>query len=316
MRVIFAGTPDFSTPTLQALIDSSHEVCCVLTQPDKPKGRGQKLSLSPVKSLALAHEIDVLQPKTLKNDAIYEQLKAYKADVMVVVAYGLILPEKVLTLCPYGAINVHASLLPNYRGAAPIQASLLNGDTQSGVTIMQMDKGLDTGDMLYLATCKIDEKDNSQSLHDKLAQLGGPALVTTLKAIAEGTVTPVKQDDSKASYAGKIAKTDGLIDWQKSVEEIERKIRAYYGWPSCFSYVNDKRFRIWKAQVIDETMQGDAGTIKHIDKHSIEVFCNPGILRLDEIQFDGGKRLPVEAILNANQADFIVGKKLDISCND
>lgn len=316
MRVIFAGTPDFSCPTLEALLASTHEVVAVLTQPDKTKGRGRKLANSPVKALANSHAIEVFQPNNLKPDEVVQTIADYQADVMVVVAYGLILPKRVIDLFSFGAINVHASLLPKYRGASPIQASLLAGDKQTGVTIMQMDEGLDTGDMLQMLTCDIADNETSQSLHDKLSHLGGAALCDTLDGLKAGTVTPISQDDDKASYAGKIKKEDGLIDWQHSASQLMNQFRAYYGWPGSFSFAETKRFRIHQMDTVSALSSKEKpGTIIAVDKTHIDVATGEGVLRLTELQLDNGKRLAVKDLLNGKHP-FLEGQQLGERCQD
>ncbi len=315
MKVIFAGTPDFATQTLRAIYNSKHELVCVLTQADKQKGRGQKQSITPVKELALSYGVDILQPTTLKNEDMISVLEAYKADVMVVVAYGLILPVSVINLFPKGAINVHASLLPKYRGASPIQQAILNGDKETGVTIMQMDKGLDTGDMLHKSYCKIVDEDNVWSLHDKLSKIGSQALIQVLDDIEQGSVRPTPQNDGLATYASKISKRDGCLNWQECVTDIYNKIRAYFGWPSAYSYIDGKRFKIWQATILNEDTLSAPGSIINVSSSGIDIACNPGLLRIHELQFDGGKRLPVADILNANKQYFISGATLT-SCPD
>lgn len=310
MKLIFAGTPDFSVPTLKKLIESEHDVVAVLTQPDKPKGRGRKLTKSPIKVLAESHEIPVLQPITLKNEAIQSTLRAYHADIMIVIAYGLLLPKKVLEMFPLGCINVHASLLPKYRGASPIQAALLSGDKQTGVTIMKMDVGMDTGDMLHHLACDIDLQETAQTLHDKLAELGSQALSEFLNSMQQSELKPIKQDDLLATYAPKIKKTDAKIDWSKSAETLDREVRAYYGWPVSYTTTHGEVLRVWESNLSNQAHDATAGEVVACSENGIIVACGRGTLSLSKIQLPGGKILPVKDYLNANRQRFQIGTML------
>lgn len=310
MKLIFAGTPDFSVPTLKKLIESEHDVVAVLTQPDKPKGRGRKLTKSPIKMLAESHEIPVLQPITLKNEAIQSTLRAYHADIMIVIAYGLLLPKTVLEMFPSGCINVHASLLPKYRGASPIQAALLSGDKQTGVTIMKMDVGMDTGDMLHHLACHIDLQETAQTLHDKLAELGSHALIELLNSMQQSELNPIKQDDRLATYAPKIKKTDAQIDWSKSAETLDREVRAYYGWPVSYTTTHGEALRVWESNLSNQAHNATAGEVIACSENGIIVACGRGALSLSKIQLPGGKILPVKDYLNANRQRFQIGTML------
>ncbi len=301
MNIIFAGTPDFSAKILRTLIDSKHNIRAVLTQPDRPKGRGRKLTASPVKLLSADNYIDVLQPRTLKSEDAQSMLAELEADVMVVVAYGLILPKAVLSLPTKGCINIHASLLPKYRGAAPIQAAILNGDSESGVTVMQMNEGLDTGDMLYKATCMLVEDETSLSLHDKLADLGSKALLETLSLIDSNKLEPVSQNNQLATYAGKIQKNDALINWNESAVVIERRIRAYNPWPIAYTqFSKSERLRVFKANVLDGVCaEKPAGTVLSSCSQGLDIACGEGVIRIEQLQFSGGTVIGSESIKNA-----------------
>ena len=300
-----------SVPVLQAIIAEGHEICAVFTQPDRPKGRGQKLALSPVKEAALANNLLVLQPRTLKDKLIQQELANFKADLMVVVAYGLLLPEAVLTLPKYGCINVHASLLPKYRGASPIQAALLDSEQSSGVTIMKMDKGLDTGDMLLTRRCDIARNETAQSLHDKLAPLGARALIEAMSLIATGKAVYQVQAHELATYAHKITKAQAEINWQYSAKQIEAMVRAYTPWPIAYSHLNDRLLRIWGARVVADEEQRFAdrmpGEIVAVTKKDIWVACGKGLIAIEKLQLPGAKPLEVETCLNAKRSLFIEG---------
>jgi methionyl-tRNA formyltransferase len=311
LRIIFAGTPDFAAIHLQGILDQgNHQLVAVYSQPDRPAGRGKKLKPSPVKQLALDHAIPVYQPLNFKQAADQQQLQALDADLMVVVAYGLILPSVILNAPRLGCINVHASLLPRWRGAAPIQRAIEAGDTQSGVVIMQMDEGLDTGDMLLQANCDIVPTDTAGSLHDKLASIGVPALNNALELIAEGNITAKKQDDSLTCYAPKIAKQELAIDWRQSAGSLAQKIRAFSPFPGTYATLNGDRIRILQASV--EQRRGEAGSIVHADKKSVVVACGEGSLALQHIQLPGAKALPIAAVLNSKAALLSVGTRFDL----
>lgn len=308
MRVIFAGTPDFAVPTLEALIEKNHDVVVVYTQPDRPAGRGRKLQISPVKQYTVSHDLPVSQPTTLTNEA--DTIAGHQADVMVVVAYGLILPADILALPRLGCLNVHASLLPRWRGAAPIQRAIAAGDPETGVTIMQMNTGLDTGDMLLQVTTPISNEDTGGGLHDRLAMLGAQALIDTLAQIEAGTVTPVPQDDSAAVYARKLAKHEGDIDWQQEATTLMRQIRAFDPWPGSRCRWKGEALRILQAHV-EAADVGDTvpGTILAADKDGITIATARDKLVLTQIQLAGGKALTASEFLNGH--DLTVGDRLD-----
>jgi methionyl-tRNA formyltransferase len=309
MRIIFAGTPDFAVPCLQALIDSEHDVVAVYTQPDRPAGRGRKLTASPVKALAVQHDIPVYQPNTLRDPSAQRQLESLAADLLVVVAYGLLLPPAVLQATRLGAINVHASLLPRWRGAAPIQYAILAGDKQSGVTIMQMDEGLDTGAMLAEITCPLDENDTGQTLHDKLAALGPTALLDVIRQLADGTVNPRAQDDTSATYASKITKQAARIDWHLPAEEIARQVRAFNPWPVAFTEIAGQSIRIYRAHPMPEQKSLAIGEIAAVTADGIVIACGEGWLVVTEIQLPGHKPLPVSEVIKAPRGWLAVGHR-------
>ncbi|WP_203345014.1 methionyl-tRNA formyltransferase [Vibrio fluvialis] len=311
LRIVFAGTPDFAARHLAALLSSEHEVIAVYTQPDRPAGRGKKLTASPVKNLALEHNIPVYQPENFKSDEAKQELAALNADIMVVVAYGLLLPKAVLDTPKLGCINVHGSILPRWRGAAPIQRSIWAGDSETGVTIMQMDVGLDTGDMLKIATLPIEASDTSGSMYDKLAELGPQALVECLSDIAQGTAVAVKQDDALANYAQKLSKEEAKIDWALSAQAIERCVRAFNPWPMSHFAVADNQIKVWQARVEAGSSNQAAGTILKADKTGIYVATGAEILVLESLQIPGKKALPVQDILNARASWFEVGSQLN-----
>ena len=297
MRVVFMGTPDFSVPTLEKIIEAGHEVIGVVTQPDKAKGRGKKVLFPPVKEMALAHDLPVYQPRRARDPEFIEEMKTLNPDVMVVVAFGQILPKAILDIPKYGCINVHASLLPKYRGAAPIQWAVIRGEKVSGVTTMQMDVGLDTGDMLLKKEVLLDEEETGGSLHDKLSTLGGDLLIETLKKIEAGDIHPEKQDDSQAGeYARMLDKNLGRIDFSMPAAEIERLIRGLNPWPSAFTSYNGKTMKLWKAKT-DNCGQGVPGQVIHVDKNSFTVQTGQGTLQILELQMEGKKRMDAGAFL-------------------
>lgn len=297
MRVVFMGTPDFSVPTLECSIEAGHEVVGVVTQPDKAKGRGKKVVYTPVKEKALEHGLTVYQPRRAREPEFIEQMRALNPDVMVVVAFGQILPKELLDIPKYGCVNVHASLLPKYRGAAPIQWAVIRGEKVSGVTTMQMDVGLDTGDMLLKAEVPLAEDETGGSLHDKLSVLGGDLLIETLKGLEAGTIVPEKQDDSQSGeYARMLDKSLGKIDFSMRAEEIERLIRGLNPWPSAYTSYNNKTMKLWKARVVPG---GEAvpGQVLAVDKKGFTVQTGDGALQILELQMEGKKRMDAGAFL-------------------
>jgi len=300
-RIVFAGTPEFAAVNLRAVIDAGFDVIAVFTQPDRPAGRGRKLLASPVKALAESHGIPVLQPETLHHEDACQALADLAPDLMVVVAYGLILPQRVLDTPGFGCINVHASLLPRWRGAAPIQHAILAGDAESGISIMQMDAGLDTGPVIAEDGLALGGGETGGSLHDRLAEMGGCLLVDSLPLILAGEVKPVAQDNTLATYAGKIDKGMARIDWSWAAIDIDRQIRAFNPWPVAFTHVGDSgnRLRVWKASPI-EGGQGRPGEVLEVTSEAILVAAGQGGLQLLEVQAPGGKRLSVRDYLNAH----------------
>ena len=297
MRVVFMGTPDFSVPTLECIIEAGHEVVGVVTQPDKAKGRGKKVVYTPVKEKALEHGLTVYQPRRAREPEFIEQMRALNPDVMVVVAFGQILPKELLDIPKYGCVNVHASLLPKYRGAAPIQWAVIRGEKVSGVTTMQMDVGLDTGDMLLKTEVPLAEDETGGSLHDKLSVLGGDLLIETLKGLEAGTIVPEKQDDSQSGeYARMLDKSLGKIDFSMRAEEIERLIRGLNPWPSAYTSYNNKTMKLWKARVVSG---GEAvpGQVLAVDKKGFTVQTGDGALQILELQMEGKKRMDSGAFL-------------------
>lgn len=308
LKIVFAGTPDFAAQHLDALIKSHHDVIAVYSQPDRPAGRGKKLKASEVKQLALTHDIPVYQPENFKSDDAKQQLADLNADIMVVVAYGLLLPKAVLETPKLGCINVHGSILPRWRGAAPIQRAIWAGDAETGVTIMQMDEGLDTGDMISIATCPIEAADTSASLYTKLAELGPTALIDTLATIADGTATPEKQKDELANYAKKLSKEEANIDWHMPAQQIERNIRAFNPWPICFTQMQGNTVKIYAAELVENT--GNPGEILAADKTGITVATTEGALKITQLQPQGKKPMSAQDFLNG-RADWVaVGSTL------
>lgn len=297
LKILFAGTPEFAAHHLQALIDSDHEVLAVYTQPDRPAGRGKKLQSSPVKKLALAHDLAVLQPLKLKSEEDQQQLAGFNADLMVVVAYGIILPKAVLDAPKFGCVNVHASILPRWRGAAPIQRAIEAGDKESGVTIMQMDIGLDTGDMLKVSRCEIGS-DNSSQLHDKLAELGAPALLETLSEIERGDAVASQQDDTLANYAAKIEKSEAEVNWGEHAEFIARKIRAFNPFPVAYTTLDGQRLKIHAARLAEVDSENTETGKLIIEQDQLRVLCGTGSLFIETLQVPGKRAMPVSDYLN------------------
>jgi len=311
LRVIFAGTPEFAASHLRGLLDSRHELVAVYTQPDRPAGRGKKLQASPVKQMAEAAGIEIFQPPSLRSEEAQRQLADLGADVMIVVAYGLILPQEVLDTPRLACINVHASLLPRWRGAAPIQRAIEAGDRESGVTIMQMDAGLDTGNMLATASCAIGTDTNAGALHDQLADLGMPLLLEVLDSLPEHLASSRKQNSELATYASKILKPEAEIDWRESAETVARKIRAFNPFPISYTFLDQGRLKIHAAHSAQEAAEtASPGTILEATSTSIIVACGAGQLHISRLQLPGGKALATEQMLHARSALFTPGTTL------
>jgi len=308
LRIVFAGTPEFAAAHLRTLLESHHQVIGVYTQPDRPAGRGKKLKPSAVKQVALAHELPVFQPASLKNTDEQALLANLQADVMVVVAYGLLLPKAVLDAPRYGCLNVHGSLLPRWRGAAPIQRAVGAGDEQSGITIMQMDEGLDTGNMLVKTAYDLAANETSASLHDQLMALGSPALLKALDLLQKGQLTPESQDESLATYAAKISKEEAQIDWGQTPEVIERAIRAYNPFPVAYSFLNGERIKIYGAKTEHKPLGNAAvGTVLAFTEHALSVQCGDGVLHITQLQLPNKKAMDITAVFNGNRERFAVG---------
>lgn len=307
MKIIFMGTPEFAVLALEAIIQAGHQVALVITQPDKPKGRGKEMQVTPVKECAMRHGIQVFQPVKIKTPEAVDKLKEYEADAYVVAAFGQILSEEILNIPKYGCINIHASLLPKYRGAGPIQWAILNDEKETGITIMQMSKGTDEGDILLQSRVAIDEKETGDSLHDKLAAEGAKLIVEALPKIERGELTPVKQDNEKASYAKMLNKSMGRIDWNQSAAVIERMVRGLNSWPSAYTAYKGKTLKIWACEIkISEKgtawQEVSAGTVEAVDKDAFYVRSGDGLLKVTQVQLEGKKRMAVK--------DFLLGCKL------
>lgn len=313
LSVIFAGTPEFSVPALDALVASRHRVAAVYTQPDRPAGRGQQLATSAVKQCAIRHGLPVEQPATLRDQATVERLQQWHADVMVVVAYGLILPAAVLALPRLGCLNIHASLLPRWRGAAPIHRAILAGDTQTGVTIMRMDAGLDTGPMLLERATPITGSDTSAALHDRLAAMGAEALLTALDGILDGSIAARPQPGQGVTYAAKIRKDEASIDWSKTAAELDRQVRAFNPWPVAETRCDGQQLRVWEANVADANSTAAPGTVVATGAEGIQVATGSGILNLTRVQLAGRKAVSAAQFLNAHPLDgtVLAGSKID-----
>ena len=303
MKVIFMGTPDFAVQTLKRLISSGHEVTGVVTQPDKPKGRGKALSPTPVKEVALEAGIPVFQPRRVRDSEALETLRGIEADVIVVVAFGQLIPKEILEMKKYGCINVHGSLLPKYRGAAPVQWAVIDGEKESGVTTMQMDEGLDTGDMLLKAVIPLEEKETGGSLFEKLSDAGAELLLETLDALEAGTAVPKKQGESPTAYAQMLKKDMGLIDWKKSAAEIERLVRGLNPWPSAYTHLNGRTLKIWQADVLTEDTREAPGTVTAAVKDGLYIQTGRGVLAVRELQLEGKKRMDAGAFLRGYQIE-------------
>ena len=299
MKIIFAGTPDFAVPSLKMLLDSEHEVCAVYTQPDRPAGRGRKLTPSSVKVIAIASGVPVFQPKSLKSAEDLKQLAAFQADLMVVAAYGLILNQQVLDTPRLGCINVHASLLPRWRGAAPIQRALMAGDEITGVTIMQMILKLDAGDMLHKEICPIGQQDTAGDLHDKLAVLGAQGLAKVLPRLESGSELAELQDEDKVTYAEKLNKAEAVLDWARPAENLELMVRGLNAWPVAQTFYDGNVLRIWRAQALSQVVEELPGTVLASAGKYFDVATGQGVLRLQEVQLPGGKRMKVKDFISA-----------------
>ena len=299
MKTVFMGTPDFAVPPLRALVEAGYEVAAVVTQPDKPKGRGKTLLPTPVKEEALMHEIPVYQPKKVKNNPEFmDILKEIAPDIIIVAAFGQLIPKEILELPKFGCINIHASLLPKYRGAAPIQQAVIDGEKESGVTIMQMAEGLDTGDMISKIVIPLSPEETGGSLFGKLAQAGAELLIKTLPSIEQGTAEYEKQpEESPTSYAAMITKQMGLMDFNRQACELERLVRGLNPWPSAYTFINGKTLKVWKCKVSMEETEAVPGTVFLTDKEGIHVACGQGVLILTEVQLEGKKRMETEAFL-------------------
>lgn len=310
MRLVFAGTPDFAATALKALIAAGHTIVGVYSQPDRPAGRGRKLQPSPVKQVALDHEIPVFQPETLKTAEAQKQLADLKPDVMIVAAYGLILPKAVLDIPTHGCLNIHASLLPRWRGAAPIQRAIAAGDSETGITIMQMDEGLDTGAMLLKSLTAIDTSDTGGNLHDRLAELGGKAIIEALELLKKGELTGEPQNDDLACYASKLSKTEGHIDWATDATAIERLIRAFNPWPGTYTDLGDQRIRIHEARALVTDSDAFPGTVVHRDRDGIDIACGNGTLRITRLQLPGSRAQSVNDLINGGKELLMPGQEL------
>lgn len=304
MRIVFMGTPDFAVPSLDMLVKEGYDVVAVVTQPDKPKGRGNKMALPPVKEYALEHGIEVLQPEKVKTEEFADTIKKINPDLLVTAAYGKILPKSVLDIPKFGCINVHGSLLPKYRGAAPIQWSIINGEEKTGITTMFTDVGMDTGDMLLKGEVEITEDMTCGQLHDRLSQLGAEVLKKTLIELKAGTLERIPQSEAEATYAPMMTKNTGLIDWTKSAKEVHNLVRGTNPWPGAFTYYKGQKMKIWLTSVISEDKHGlKPGTICKVGKEGIDIACGEGKLIIKEVQFECCRKMCVE--------DYICGHKMD-----
>lgn len=307
MKIVYMGTPDFAVGPLKALVEAGYEVTAVVTQPDRPKGRSKELVFSPVKQCALSYGLSVFQPEKIKTAEAVAKLREFEADLFVVAAFGQILSKEILDMPQYGCINIHASLLPKYRGAAPIQWSIIDGEAQTGVTIMQMDQGVDTGDILTQKVIRIEDEDTGESLFEKLCVLGADLLLETIPLLEKGEIIPIKQDEAKSTHAGMLTKEMGNIDFSKSADSIWHLVRGLNSWPSAYTKLNGKTLKIWKAKVADTANTNPAlttGAICRVEPDYFSVVCKQGVLNVYEVQLEGKKRVSVR--------DFLLGHKLEI----
>lgn len=307
MKIVFMGTPDFAVGALEALIEAGHEITAVVTQPDKAKGRSKELQFPPVKECALRHNIPVMQPRKIKTPEAVEELKRYEADVYIVAAFGQFLSQQILDMPRYGCLNIHASLLPKYRGASPIQHVIIDGEEKTGVTIMQMDAGIDTGDMLYKKEVMIERRDTFETLHDKLMEAGGAAIVEALKLLEEGKLVPEKQQDELSCYAPLIEKTMGELDFSKDAYRLELLVRGMNPWPSAYTFYKGKQLKVWEATAEDmerEYTEEERGTIVDVTKDSVAVAASKGVLRISSLQLEGKKRMSTH--------DFLLGVRMTV----
>jgi methionyl-tRNA formyltransferase len=311
VRIVFAGTPDFAATALKALLDAGYNLVGVYSQPDRPAGRGRKLMPSPVKQVALDAGIPVFQPVSLKPEDAQQELASLKPDVMIVAAYGLILPKAVLDIPTHGCLNIHASLLPRWRGAAPIQRAIAAGDPETGITIMQMDEGLDTGDMLLKTSTPIHADDTGGSLHDRLADMGGKAIVEALVQLANSELAPEPQNDADANYAHKLSKEEGHIDWSRSAIEIERLIRAFNPWPGTFTDLGEQRIRLHQASALDQSSDKLPGTVISREREGVEVACGTGTLKVTSVQLPGSKAQSITDLINGGKQVLLPGQELN-----
>jgi methionyl-tRNA formyltransferase len=310
VRLVFAGTPDFAATALEALIATHHTIVGVYSQPDRPAGRGRKLQPSPVKQVALDNSIPVFQPESLKAPEARQELADLHPDVMIVAAYGLILPKDVLAIPSHGCLNIHASLLPRWRGAAPIQRAIAAGDEETGITIMQMDEGLDTGAMLLKSLTTIEENDTGGSLHDRLAEMGGKAIVKALELLEKGELSGETQNDDLACYARKLNKDEGHIDWTRTAIDIERLIRAFNPWPGTFTDLGEQRIRIHQARALNDTANKPAGTVLRRERDGIDIACGNGTLRITRLQLPGSRAQSVNDLINGGKELLMPGQEL------